>query len=75
MTDIWYPDTVIDGVPVVAAPAKIDITTADALESALLRAAANGSGALVVDMTRTQFCDSSGCAPWSPRIKAPGRRP
>jgi anti-sigma B factor antagonist len=60
VTDIWYPDTVIDGVPVVATPAEIDITSADALGSALLKAAANGPGTLVVDMTQTRFCDSSG---------------
>jgi anti-sigma B factor antagonist len=51
---------VIDGVPVVTAPEEIDITNAGALRSALLTAAANGHGALVVDMTKTQFCDSSG---------------
>jgi hypothetical protein len=63
VTDIWYPDTAIDGVPVVAAPAEIDITNADGLRSALLRAAAAGSGTLVVDMAQTQFCDSSGLHP------------
>jgi anti-anti-sigma factor len=51
---------VIEGVPVVAAPGEIDITNAEALRSALLKAAAIGDGRLVVDMTRTQFCDSSG---------------
>ena len=51
---------VVEGVPVVAAPGEIDITNAEALRSALLKAAANGHGRLVVDMTRTQFCDSSG---------------
>ena len=60
MTDIWYPDTVINGVPVVAAPAEIDITNAEALRSAVLKAAAAGPGTLVVDMTQTQFCDCSG---------------
>jgi len=30
------------------------------LRSALLEAAAHGHGTLVVDMTRTRFCDSSG---------------
>ena len=60
MTAIWYPDTVIDGVPVIAAPAEIDITNADELRSALLRVAAAGPGTLVVDMTRTMFCDCSG---------------
>ena len=51
---------VVEGVPVVAAPEEIDITNAEALRSALLTAAARGHGTLVVDMTRTQFCDSSG---------------
>jgi anti-sigma B factor antagonist len=60
VTDIWYPDTVINGVAVVATPAEIDVTSADALRSALLKAAANGHGTLVVDMTRTTFCDCSG---------------
>ena len=46
--------------PVVAAPEEIDITNAEALRSALITAAADGHGTLVVDMTRTQFCDSSG---------------
>jgi anti-sigma B factor antagonist len=51
---------VVNGVPVVTAPEEIDITNAPELRSALLKAAAHGHGTLVVDMTRTQFCDSSG---------------
>jgi anti-sigma B factor antagonist len=51
---------VVSGVPVVAAPEEIDITNAEALRSALLEAAAHGHGTLVVDMTVTRFCDSSG---------------
>jgi len=51
---------VVNGVPVVTAPEEIDITNAPELRSALLEAAAHGHGTLVVDMTRTQFCDSSG---------------
>jgi anti-sigma B factor antagonist len=50
----------VSGVPVVTAPEEIDITNAPELGSALLEAAAHGHGTLVVDMTRTQFCDSSG---------------
>ena len=50
----------VDGVPVVTAPEEIDITNAPELRSALLKAAVHGHGTLVVDMTRTQFCDSSG---------------
>ena len=60
MPDDSFPVEVLGGVPVVAAPEEIDITNAEALRSALLTAAAGGHGALVVDMTRTQFCDSSG---------------
>ena len=60
MPDYTFPVEVIQGVPVVAAPEEIDITNAEQLRSALLTAAANGDGTLVVDLTRTQFCDSSG---------------
>jgi anti-sigma B factor antagonist len=52
---------VVSGVPVVAAPEEIDVTNTEALRSALLKAAAHGHGTLVVvDMTATRFCDSSG---------------
>jgi anti-sigma B factor antagonist len=60
MPDDRFPVEMVGGVPVVAAPEEIDITNAEALRSALLTAAANGHGTLVVDMTRTRFCDSSG---------------
>jgi anti-sigma B factor antagonist len=60
MPDDGFPVEVVEGVPVVAAPEEIDIANAGALRSALLKAAANGNGTLVVDMTRTRFCDSSG---------------
>jgi anti-sigma B factor antagonist len=60
VTDVRYHDTVINGVPMVATPAEIDITNAEGLRSALLKATANGHTTLVVDMTQTQFCDSSG---------------
>ena len=55
-----FPLEVASGVPVVTAPEEIDITNAPRLRSALLEAAAHGHGTLVVDMTGTQFCDSSG---------------
>ena len=54
------PVEVVSGVPVVAAPEEIDMISTPELRSALLEAAAHGHGTLVVDMTRTQFCDSSG---------------
>jgi anti-sigma B factor antagonist len=60
MPDHMFPVAVAGGVPVVATPEEIDITNAEALRSALLTAAASGHGAVVVDMTRSQFRDSSG---------------
>ena len=60
MPDGSFPVEIVKGMPVVAAPEEIDITNAEALRAALLTAAANGYDTLVVDMTRTQFCDSSG---------------
>jgi anti-sigma B factor antagonist len=41
-------------------PEEIDITSAPGLRAAVLEAAADGSPVLVVDMTRTRFCDSAG---------------
>jgi anti-sigma B factor antagonist len=60
MDDCVSSFEVVSGVSVVAAPEEIDITNAPALRSALLGAAAHGHGTLVVDMTLTRFCDSSG---------------
>ena len=60
MPEDRFPVEVVRGVPVVAAPEEIDITNAEALRSALSTAAADGPSTLVVDMTQTQFCDSSG---------------
>jgi anti-sigma B factor antagonist len=51
---------VVNGVPVVAAPEEIDTTNASELRLAMLEAARRGRGTLVVDMTRTRFCDSAG---------------
>jgi anti-sigma B factor antagonist len=60
MQDGKFPCEMVDGVPVVAAPEEIDITNAPELRSALLEAAAHGHGTVVADLSRTQFCDSSG---------------
>jgi anti-sigma B factor antagonist len=48
------------GVPVVTTPAEIDITTAEKLRVVLLEATSNGYPTVVVDMTRTRFCDCAG---------------
>jgi anti-sigma B factor antagonist len=60
MPDAGFSVEVIRGVPVVATPEDIDITNAAGLRAALLQSAAHGPGTLVVDMTRTQFCDTAG---------------
>jgi anti-anti-sigma factor len=60
MPDIRFLVEMVKGVPVLAAPEEIDITNAGELRRALLESAAYGSGTLVVDLTRTQFCDTAG---------------
>jgi anti-sigma B factor antagonist len=63
MPDACFSVEMIRDVPVVAAPEQIDVTNAPALRAALLQAAALGpgtGGTLVVDMSRTQFCDTAG---------------
>jgi anti-anti-sigma factor len=50
----------VKGVPVVAAPAEIDISNAGWLDAVLREAAARGHARFVVDMTGTTFCASSG---------------
>jgi anti-sigma B factor antagonist len=58
--DPGYTVEVVGGVPVVSGPEEIDITNADGLRAALLESAGHGTGTLVVDMTRTRFCDTAG---------------
>jgi anti-sigma B factor antagonist len=60
MPDVRYPIEVVNGVPVVAAPAEIDISNADWLRAVLLEAAVRGHARFVVDLTRIRFCSSSG---------------
>jgi anti-sigma B factor antagonist len=55
-----FPIELVSGVPVVTAPQEIDIINAAGLRSALLQAAADRSGALVADLSRTRFCDAAG---------------
>jgi anti-sigma B factor antagonist len=57
VAEISYFRRMVDGVPVVAAPAEIDITTAEQLDAALLAAVSSGHMTVVVDLTRTRFCD------------------
>jgi anti-sigma B factor antagonist len=60
VTDVCYTHTVTNGVPVVATPAEIDITTASLLRAALLHATRGRHSVVVVDLTGTLFCDSAG---------------
>ena len=60
MPEVRLPVEMVRGVPVVTAPAEIDITNTAALRAALLEAAAYRRGAMVADMSATQFCDSTG---------------
>ena len=48
------------GVPVVTLPAEVDVASADVLRAALLIAPQHGHAAIMVDMTQTQLCDSTG---------------
>jgi anti-sigma B factor antagonist len=50
----------VNGVPVVRAAVEVDATNADDLRSAILSAMAAGPDRLVVDMSGTEFCDSTG---------------
>jgi anti-sigma B factor antagonist len=59
MLEARFPIAVVRGVPVVTVPEEVDVTNAPGLRAALLEAAADRSPALVVDMTRTRFCDSA----------------
>lgn len=47
-------------VAVVRMPAEIDATIADEMREALLSVLNLGAEAVVIDMTRTSFCDSAG---------------
>jgi anti-sigma B factor antagonist len=58
--EIGYTVAVVSGVCVVAVPAEIDVTTTEHLDAVLLGAIRDGHPAVVVDMTGTRFCDSSG---------------
>jgi anti-sigma B factor antagonist len=49
----------LGGLPVVTPPAEIDVANAEAF-SAALAAAGRDQATIVVDMTSTEFCDSSG---------------
>jgi anti-sigma B factor antagonist len=55
-----YEVSWVDGVPVVWAPAEIDVTNAGGLRRAMQSCTDAGYTTLVVDMSETTFCDSAG---------------
>jgi anti-sigma B factor antagonist len=57
--DHRYP-LMTSGVPVVEAPAEIDIVNAEQLRTVLREAGRRGHATVVLDMTGTRFCDSEG---------------
>jgi anti-sigma B factor antagonist len=59
MPDLGFRVEMAGDVPVVVTPGDIDITNAAAFRTALLEAAGR-SRTFVVDMSRTQFCDTAG---------------
>jgi anti-sigma B factor antagonist len=50
----------VDGLAVVTTPDEIDIGNSALLREALAAAADTGAPVLIVDMARTEYCDSTG---------------
>ena len=55
-----YPVLWIGQVAVVTLPTEIDVTNAEAIREELLAVLNRGAVLLVADMSKTDFCDSSG---------------
>ncbi len=55
-----FPVRLVDGLAVVTTPDEIDVANAAHFRAALLAAAEFGRPAIVVDMSGTEFCDSTG---------------
>lgn len=61
MPDSRFPCEKVGGVPVVVVTLEeVDITNADGLQTALFECSGQEHGILIVDMSRTQFCDTAG---------------
>ena len=60
MREASFAAKMVRGVQVVTAPAEVDVGNAALMRTALLRASAGGRGAIILDMTATQLCDSAG---------------
>jgi len=57
-----YPIQVVRGVPVIALPAILDVSSAGRLRTTLLHLAETGHVTVVVDMSATTTCDAAGLA-------------
>jgi len=62
MSESRYPIQVVRGVPVITAPAALDLRSAKILRTTLLHLAAAGHVTVVVEMSATTTCDSAGRA-------------
>jgi len=62
MPETRYPIQVVRGVPVITAPAALDLRSAKVLRATLLHLAATGHVTVVVDMSATRTVDAAGCA-------------
>jgi anti-sigma B factor antagonist len=60
MPAVRYNVKTVNAVPVVSAPAEVDVSNADELRQLLLACAEEGHTVFVVDMSETAFCDSTG---------------
>jgi len=60
MSSIRYPVKMINGIPVVRPPAQIDPTNVGTLDDTRLALARRGQATLVINMKKTQLCDSAG---------------
>jgi anti-sigma B factor antagonist len=60
VSDLSFPVSVQDGLAVVTTPEEIDISNAGLLREALTSAIASRQRVTVVDMSGTEFCDSTG---------------
>jgi anti-sigma B factor antagonist len=60
VSDPSFPVSAHDGLAVVTTPEEIDISNAGLLREALLAAAATAEPVIVVDMSGTEYCDSTG---------------
>lgn len=60
MPAVGYSVMTVNGLPVVSAPVEVDASNADGLRKLLLTCAEEGHAVVVVDMSETAFCDSTG---------------